>query len=156
MSQTTYALSPDAAIAGMLGDPNSDAHIRSYANEEATTTPFGLAMVEGTLPEEQVLKPSAASQTFMGVGVHAHGSEDLTAAGAGTDEMMGILSKGRVWVQVDEAVVAGDPVFFRHTGAAADIGKFRNDADTANADALPGARFVVGGSTLALLELNTP
>ena len=59
-------------------------------------------------------------------------------------------------MEVDEAVSAGDPVFFRHTGAAADIGKFRNDADTANADAVAGAKFESSttGAGIAVLSLN--
>lgn len=155
MSQTSYSIQAADAFAGQLGDPAADAHIRSMANEEASAVEFGLGVVAGTDPEAQFLKPSAGGQTLLGVLVHQH-SQEVAESGLSNGETGGVMSKGRIWVQVDEAVVAGDPVFVRHTGAAAAIGKFRNDADTANADAVPNARFVKGGSTVALLELNLP
>ena len=64
-------------------------------------------------------------------------------------------------VIVEEDVTPDDDVFFRHSGAGASpeaIGRFRTDADTANADQVNSARWltsaVAGG--LAVLGINLP
>jgi len=52
-----------------------------------------------------------------------------------------------------------DPVFLRHTTNAALLaGDFRNDADTARADAITNARFVTATTAAGLVqvEINLP
>lgn len=160
MSQTSYSIQAPKAFAGLLGDPNSDAHIRSLANEDAALAKFGLGYALGTDPEKQ-FEAFAAADTFAGVLVHRHQTDQRAQFGSGgsggatglqQDETGDILTKGRVWVETNEAVVAGEPAFV--VNAVGDFGKFRNDAT--NAQAVNGVFREVASSTLALLELNEP
>lgn len=61
-----------------------------------------------------------------------------------------------VWV--DDTVAVGDPVFLSHTASSSVVGAFRNDANSSNAQAIAGARFMsaaVGTHTaLALAVVN--
>lgn len=64
---------------------------------------------------------------------------------------------GRVWVLVEEAVVAGDQAFVRYaTGSFSQKGAFRKSADTATAAALPGAYYATSASAggYAQVELS--
>jgi len=165
MSQTDYSLQADRAFAGLLADPNANAMIHSLANEDSALAKFGLGYAAGTDPEKQFQAFTGAA-SFAGVLVHRHQTEQRAQFGSGGSggetglqegEPGDMLTLGRVWVEVDEAVNAGDPAFVRHTGTAADIGKFRNDADTANAQAVNGVfRSTTAGAGLALLELLEP
>jgi hypothetical protein len=160
MSQTSYSEQAPLAFAGMLADPNSDMHIRSLANEDAALAKFGLGYAQGTDPEKQ-FEAFAAADTFAGVLVHRHQTEQRAQFGAGgtlgttglqEGETGDILTKGRVWVETNELVVAGEAAFV--VNAVADFGKFRNDAT--NAQAVNGVFRQVASASLALLELNEP
>jgi hypothetical protein len=164
MSQTNYNTDPTPSFAGMLGDQALDAHMLSRANGAAAAQPFGIMVrADAANPEDQFDIFSAASQAPLGVLVHKHDQENPALAGdLGVDllEEASVLSKGRIWVRVEEAVAPGDGVFFRHTagGGGSVIGYFRNDADTATCDQVDAARWIKGsaGAGLALLELNLP
>jgi hypothetical protein len=68
-----------------------------------------------------------------------------------------VIRKRRVWVVVEEAVVAGDDVYVRFAaGTGTELGAFRKSADTATAALLPGAKFVTDAALggYAVLELN--
>ncbi len=121
------------------------ANIISKTVEEALGILYGRAVVRGT-GDDQCLLPSAAGQDFMGV-------TELTSAGITTTDNVhqyefqreaNILDFGMIYVYTETAVAPGDPVYFRHTANTApldEIGVFRNTADTANADLIPGASF---------------
>lgn len=160
MSQTSYSIQAPLAFAGLLGDGNADAHIRSLANEDAALAPFGIGYALGTDPETQ-FEAFAAADTFAGVLAHRHQTEQRAQFGSGgsggatglqQDEVGDIVTKGRVWVVTNELVVAGEPAFV--VNAAANFGEFRNDAT--NAQAVNGVFRQVASATLALLELNEP
>lgn len=66
---------------------------------------------------------------------------------------------GRIWVQVEEAVVAGDQAFARFASGAGgtQLGAFRKSADTATAAAVPNAYYVSSQTTIggyAVLEVQ--
>jgi len=164
MTQTTYNTQAPLAFAGLLGDPNKDAYIRSMTNEDAAVAPFGLGYAEGTDPAVQFAAFSGAG-VFAGILAHRHQTQvraqfgpggTLGTTGIQENEVGDIVTKGRVWVEVDEAVTAGGAVFVRHT--TADIGKFRTDIDGGDAQEVLGAVFrsTTAGAGLALVELNTP
>jgi len=112
---------------------------------EGNDIAFGRAVVRGT-DDNQAQLPSATGEDFMGV-------TEMTSAWSEREDgehvyrenqEMNIIDFGDVWVYTEQAVVPGDPVFFRHTAAVAPndvVGRFRKDADTANADQIPGATF---------------
>lgn len=164
--QTTYNTQPDQAFAGLLGDVGPhDALSRAFeaAASPRAVSPFGVAMVAGADGTVQAKLPTATGQVFIGVAIHKHRAplnvDPATATGIEDGDTMSLLTKGRIWVTVEEAIAIGDAVFFRHTQAGAEqAGAFRNDADTADADEITSARWLstTTGPGLALLEINVP
>ena len=81
-------------------------------------------------------------------------------AGFSPGYAMPVLRKGRIWVEVEDyaSVVDGAAVYVRHIAAGTEeLGAIRTDADTSDADVLPGAKFLgVAVGTLAMVELNIP
>jgi len=125
-----------------------------------TPIPFGRAVVRGTTVDDSAVLPSAAAQEFVGVVARVHSDVDPLAP---TDSVapfkkMSAVYQGLMLVEVEEAVAAGDPVFFRHTAGAGGtkLGVFRNDADTATADQITGAKFETSTTSagLAVISLN--
>lgn len=161
MSQTTYTNQADSAFAGLLADPGRDNFIESKANEDAALAKFGLGYALGTDPEKQ-FAAFAGAATFAGVLAHRHQSEARALFGAGGSggetglkqgEIGDVVRRGRVWVETNEAVTAGEAAFV--VNAVADFGKFRNDAT--NAQAVNGTfRTSTTAAGLAILELNEP
>ncbi len=161
MSQTAYPLEAAVAFPGMLGEGGKEFSI-SRANEDAVAIGAGRPVVVGTDPETQAALPSSAGETFLGITTAKHGRERLDLVGAASfrqNENMEIVRKGRVWVTVEEAVVYGDPVFFRHTDNGPLLaGGWRNDTAAGEADAVPEAIFASTAAidTVALIEINLP
>lgn len=70
-----------------------------------------------------------------------------------------VVSRGQVWVLVEEAVSPADDVYVRFdTGTGSQKGAFRTSADSTTAALLAGARFLTTASAngLALVDLNLP
>lgn len=71
-----------------------------------------------------------------------------------------LVSRGRVWVTVEEAVAPGDDVYVRHTASGGNTqrGSFRTSSDSSTAALLAGARYLTTASAdgLALVDLNLP
>jgi len=70
-----------------------------------------------------------------------------------------VVSRGRVWVTVEEAVSAGDDVYVRFdTGTGSQKGAFRTSSDSTTAALLAGARYLTAASAngVALVDLNLP
>lgn len=119
------------------------------ANGTPEPIPFGLAVVKRTgagTTDRSCTLPSAAGETFLGVVERTPSNIDPLGAYAGDRAApFSTLSVGQTgtWlVQVETAVAAEDPVFFRHTATGSQqVGAWRNDADTATADEVTGARF---------------
>jgi hypothetical protein len=164
--QTSYSTQPDQAFAGLLGDVGPhDALSRAFqaGASPRDVSPFGVAMVAGTDPVTQAKLPTATAQVFLGIAVHKHRDpvdrDDASTTGIEDGDTMSLLTKGRVWVRVEEAVAPGDAVYFRHTQVGAEqAGAFRNDADGGDADQITSARWasVATGAGIALLEINVP
>jgi hypothetical protein len=131
----------------------------------ATQLYFGRAVIVGA-SDGLVVHPSGSAGTFAGVVIEdmAIPSSLLSGAGdipAGHDAQ--ILRRGRILVVPEQDVVTTDPVFYRHANTTPDadpaaLGRFRKDADTADATALPNCRWATSGlaGTLAQLEINLP
>jgi hypothetical protein len=129
--------------------------------------PVGRFVVQGTDDHETAL-PAASTLTETGLGIVAEIAprEDGTTAGTfDSNEAVNIVTKGRVWVTVEDAVSAGQSAFVRFTAdsdgagdATRPVGNFRSDADTDEAVELPESRFETStsGAGLALLYINLP
>lgn len=151
MSQTSYD-NQAVAFEGMLAD-NSPRDVKSGLLEGSTHR-FGLAVSQGT-SDDQVKSPEAA-EDVVGVLFHDHAMEerDLVAG-----DVKNVLTKGRMHVKVESAVVKGGDVYVRKVaGGGEELGAFRHDADGGDAELLEGAKFdsSAGAGELAILDLNLP
>jgi len=143
--------------------------IRSAINGANAVLPFGRLLVRGAdtgaglyndLPP--AVLPSATGQKVLGVHIKTDIYEKETDAagdpGIKAKLPVAYMTRGTFYGWVEEAVAAGDPVFFRHTAAAPNdvVGRFRNDAATGTADELTGAIFenCTSGAGLVLIALN--
>ena len=98
----------------------------------------------------------------MGFALHTHAVENaLTGGNLGYEPQsaVSILRRGRVYVTVEDAVLAGGQVFVRHVaGAGEKLGDARSDADGSDASALPSASFMTAADAgeVAIVEINLP
>lgn len=156
MSQTSYSETHDEGVAGLLSSGHND--ISGFMAEEALD--FGYFVSKGTDPEKQVKLPTDATHitdiaNIRGVVVRSHVTEEDEDNGIPITTAVDILRSGEIWVSVEEAVTPDDAVFVRFTAATGKPkGGFRTDADGGKAAELPGASWVKGGSSLALLRIN--
>lgn len=153
-----YDPNPAAGEAGLLYDLNPRT-MESFVAEGAL--PFGVAVDQGTDPEKQatLLDGSSTAASILGIAVRTHALQAVRSQSDDNayadEEMVNVLSKGRIWVVTEEAVAVGDSVFVRITAAGAEqAGAFRNDADGGDCIELTNARWVKGGNGLAVLELS--
>lgn len=151
MSQTTVTQYGAPAFVGMM-DGLVTKTVRSYAAQAAI--PVGFPVRLGTNPEKQV-QVATLGANAIGFAAHDHVREQ-GAAGAvqfGVGEAVNVLTAGRMWVQVADAVVAG---------AAANLvtasGLLTDNAVAAGIEAFTQIRvtFITAttGAGLALVEIK--
>lgn len=121
---------------------------------------FGLALVQGT-NDNEAISPTATGGVFRGVTVrnlNVNNNDTTKTAEYLEDTFVTLRNFGTIVVKTEVAVSKDDAVFFRHTasGANTTIGAFRNDADTATADAITGARFNGSADAGELVEIILP
>lgn len=105
MAQLSYTQYQTAGFPGLLDGVGTHS-VRSYAAEEII--PVGFPVKLGTDPAKEVLKATAGASTI-GFALHDHAREQ-TSAGAvqyAATETVSVLTAGRLWVETDDAVVAG-------------------------------------------------
>ena len=148
MSQTTYSRNFEAAFAGMLGD-SGDHRIGSYLNVEGSDIPAGILVA--LVGEGQAELVEATGDLLAGgvLKTFARDPGDASGALSGTaviksGHMMPVLEEGAVWLLGEEAMAVGDDVFVRFAAGAggSQLGAVRNDADTASARQVLGARVL--------------
>ena len=126
--QTTYERYHDSAFEGQFVNILND-KVRSKAAEEAI--PFGRAIVIGT-SENQTKLPSASTDIFLGISGHTS-AWSVNSEGVHQYEALrevNYIDDGDIWVKTEQAVVYGDPVFYRFAENTGDVlGAFRKDAD---------------------------
>ena len=158
--QTSYEFKPRPAIEGNI-DNNSLLELVSKSAENEIG--FGRAVVRGTDLDNQVKLPAGATPNFFGIAVRILG---LQNPNSGSGERVSYLDKesvavgtsGYFWVYTEQAVNAGDPVYYRHTAGAGgtDLGRFRKDADTATAGLISGAKFETSRLDAGLVIVHIP
>lgn len=135
--------------------------------EKDQRVPFGkLVVYDPQGDDDQVRLPRATGEVTgqpAGFAVYDPAIETNTAytddGGYESRSVMSILRRGRLWVEVEDAVTAYGSVFIRFSASGAEVlGSARSDADTADAVALPSAKFLTGASAggVALVEINLP
>lgn len=151
MAQTTISQYGAAGFKGLL-DGVAPHDVRSYAAEEVIPVAYPVQL--GTNPEKQVLK-AVTGAGAVGFALHDHAREQ-TAGGVvqyAATETVSVITKGRLWVETTDAVVAG---------AAANLtvatGKLTDAAVAAGIEAFTkfSATFVssTSGAGLALVEIK--
>lgn len=139
--------------------------------------PFGRFVAVGAQSTEPAggvyCKELESGAVIAGVTVHTHAVDMKdyerplsTATTGGFDssgympgDTVNVARQGLIWVEAEEALTPGAPVYARFTsGSNAVIGRIRTDADSASAALVPGARVSEYNSTLglALVEVNMP
>lgn len=155
--QLSYSRTQAVAFAGMKVDLTDD-YVRSYANTEASAEmPFGVMLALGTGEQDAIL-PASGTAKLIGVLLHSHdyGDRDVGTTGVLPKGALSVLSRGTVWVTVEEAVAVGDRPFIRFaTGAGgSQKGAWRKSADTATALELKGGRYVTAASANGLAQVE--
>lgn len=151
MSQLSYSLYQNAGFKGLLADL-VDNNVASYSAEEAIA--FSLPVMLGTDKEKQVLIATAGA-TSVGFAVATHAVEQTSAGFAqyGATDTVSVLKRGRIWVETDDAVVAGSVA-----NLVLASGKLTDAAVAAGIEAFTqfSARFITGtsGAGLAIVEIK--
>jgi hypothetical protein len=162
MSQTSYSINQSAAMAGMLYDSAVAVDVVSAVDvTESAGVGYGLALARSSV-DGQVKLPASSGDVaaILGVSVLSQTKEQALLTGVvnnpkGSD--ISVLRKGRIWVQVEEAVTQASPVFVRFaSGSFTQLGAFRASADSASAAQLVGAVYVNSASAggFAAVDLN--
>lgn len=117
--QSTYGENPTIGIKGQLADSGAHDVISMVNNESSQEMAFGLAVVfEGSTDDQGALAPDAISEQVAGILVHSHAYSndsdgDLGTTGLKPGAILNVLRKGRIWVEAEEAVSPGDPLWIR-------------------------------------------
>jgi len=161
MSQTSISTTMALAYAGLLADSGFHDVISRVNGEASAEIRFGAMVAQDTADDECDLL-AADTDKPIGVVVHSHAYDkpnDLGDTGLKPKAMVNVLRKGRIWVPVEEAVVAMDPVFVRHT--VADSGSFqgafrKSDDNNETIDLTGVARFLTSASAsgFAVVEVD--
>jgi hypothetical protein len=163
--QTSYSFDMAVAFAGQLAN-NQNYRAVSGNLEGAANIPFGIGLKKGAADDGYV-PPSGSTDLIEGIAIHTHaidtiGLSGLAPATAGVQpkEMFTVLRSGEIYVLVEEAVVAHDPVFCRYAagGGGTQLGAFRKSADTATAALVKGAKYLtsagIGGIAKLAFDAN--
>jgi hypothetical protein len=118
---------------------------------------FGLALAQGTQdPECRLL--AANTDKVIGVSVFSHADNiNNGVEGYAAQSAVNVLRRGTIWVKVEEAVAAEDPVYVRAVAVSPEVaGAFRKTADGADTIALSGCKFLSSAAAggLALVDIN--
>lgn len=166
--QTTYAMDPGIAYAGLLADAGDvDTISRVLAGAVALSAGLAAVFHAGDL-DLQCRPPAATGEVtnvaaagrLLGVAVFEPSAPNAPYA---VGDQLSICKRGRIWVVAEEAVDPTSPVFVRFAagGGGSVLGSFRKSADTATAvqAANGSAQYVTTQATpggLVLLEINLP
>jgi hypothetical protein len=163
--QTSFSVDHVIAFPGQPADLTHSTVI-SKINTYSAAIPFGsfVCRAAAGVDESCALPVASADVTARPRGVAI---KDQTHRGSNNldnevNDMVPIMTKGRVWVTVEGAVTEGSAAFVRFASGAGGsiLGLFRADADSATAVAIPNGagifRTSTTGAGLALLELNLP
>lgn len=154
MSQTTVTQYGAAGIAGLLYDIG-DSDVMSFSAEGAIG--LGVPVKLGTNKERQALAlTTSAGQATLAYGISVAGILEQTSAGVvayAAGQTVGVLKRGRIWVNTDDAVVAGATANLKLSS-----GLFTDEAVAAGIEAFTQfkATFITGTTAagLAVVEIK--
>lgn len=155
INAASYSLNHGKAFQGMVADGEL-ANIISKLNTDTVTIGYGKAVVRDGDNAAKLPVAGSGAGNFVGVAVRELNRSYLDSAtfGAVVAKDFSVLTAGVIWVTALEAVVSGDPAFFRvgSTGTG-DFSKSEGAAATLSV-AIPGAKFVSSGAAGTLVKLS--
>lgn len=125
----------------------------------ATAIDPGMAVIKGTIDTDVILPAAAFTEIeFQGVvGLSLFDKEKALSTGDKSyvaNDVLTIVSDGKIFVLVDDTVAKDSACFFVHTaGGASALHTFRSDADTARASSIP-AIYLKDGVADDLVEIR--
>lgn len=160
MAQTSYSINQAGGQAGGIADDGR--HDVVSATNPTAATPFGAAVAYGAVDGDCKL-PSSSTDKILGVAILEQTKEQALGTGVvnyPAGSLISVLKRGRINVAVENAVVAGGPVYVRFAAGAggALLGAFRSDADTGSAVIVDGALFATSAASggIAIVDMNLP
>lgn len=161
----TEVIAMEEAVAGLLADNSLTKDCLPYTNGEASAEiPFGVMVAhDSTEGFVELLNTSAAAMATELAGVSVFGqsyakTEQLGTTGLKSKVTFDVLQRGRIYVQVEDAVAIGDPVRVRAVANGIEVkGAFRTAADgTDCVNISKFARWIRGAGIgeLAVVEID--
>ncbi len=158
--QTSVSLRKEFAYAGMISDLSRDTNLKSYTSEEASAEiPFGTFVGQGATYDDSILKLATITDKVVGVLVLSQAfAADVEVGTTGLKPKMTaqVMTRGRVWVYVEEAVTPASTFLIRGIAAGAEkAGATRDTADASDLiDASKWARFLGTTTGAGLVEIE--
>ncbi len=161
MPQTSVT-TMSAAFAGMKAD-SAHCDVDSFINGESSAEiPFGVMVAQGTAYNEaRKLTTGDTTDDFIGITMHSHAyakPDELGDTGVKVDCMLNVMARGRVYVQVEEAVTPASKPLVRIIASGSEVaGAFRDTADASDCiDVSAYCRFKssTSGAGVAILEFD--
>lgn len=155
--QTTYTRYLKGPTPGFETD-QARSYKREGKNSSGADLDVGLGVTRVSGTDDAITQPTHSSDNLVGVVINDQGRNPngLVSAGGGyaAGRMAPILCEGPIYVQIDQTVQPGDPVYVRYatggstgTGPSANvIGSFRKDGDSSGARQVKGARWLSSGT----------
>lgn len=149
------------AYAGMVGDSSMVKQIDSFISEESSAEmAFGIMVGQGTA-DNGCLLLATVNDNLIGVTVHSHRyakDQELGDTGLLPEATVQVMSQGRIWVQVEEAVTPASGVHVRAVATGNEVaGAFRDTQDGTDTIDISGfAKYLTsaGANGFALLEFD--
>ena len=156
VAQTAFTLTVDAKL--------SVAELISNAQ----VLPFGVFVCHDVDGDNKAMLPTVATDVTgikaRGIVLHSQNVEQAlspsTNVGYKPQSVMSVMTKGRVYVRVEENVTPSSAVYVRYApnGVNTQLGAIRASADSSSAAAYASARFLTTAlaGEVAVLEINQP
>lgn len=165
-----YVVSDDSAVTTtVVGTTNCSVAV---VIDFQTTVPWGVGVVldptnalTGTGGAKRARLPQAATDitnvySFLGITVRDLAAQNAGVAGTNVGYVhrsaMGVLQTGTIYVEVEDAVVAGAEVYCRYEATASNpqLGAFRSDGDTSKAAIVAACRYATDAAAGGIAEIQ--
>lgn len=129
MSQTSYSLNVSEGKAGLIAYAGNQPKTTLTYNNPIDAIEFGRAVGKVSGEDGQCQLPNGSGAVIEGIAVLDTGTEGTNYIAKSS---VCVLTKGAIYVQVEEDVTSDDPVFVRHSG------KFQVQTITFSANIITG------------------
>jgi hypothetical protein len=158
--QTSYSATLSPGFPGLTFESARNTDTAATQSEASAEVPFGVFVARAATPDAllrpRLLQLAASGDAILGATLHSHAynrETDLGATGVKPQVVMDVRVAGTLWMLCEEDMAVTDAVYARYaTGAGGSTrGALRNDADTASARLVKGARLLTPTYNVTLL-----